>query len=102
MNKRQKPDGSFDGPAADAKARYGGIGKVIDNGGEFSWADVDSALLSYAISVVTNHGDAISFAVNRSRSAGSITILAGPDRFKYYPETKIEAQALLTQIIQGE
>lgn len=102
MNKRQKPDGSFSDAKAVAAGRYAHIGGPVDNGGEFSWADVDSALLSHAVTVVTNNGDAISFAVNRNRTAGSVTILAGPERFKEYCATKVEAQALLTRIITSE
>jgi len=101
MNKRQKPDGSFADTKSEAQSRYGGVAGKIDNGGEFSWADVDAALLRYAVASVSDHGDAISFAVNRNRSAGSITILAGSERFKYYADNVVEAQAILTQLVTG-
>lgn len=100
-SKRQAPDGSFPDSASSVAGRYAHIGRPVDNGGQFSWADVDATLLAYAIRVVTDNGDAISFAVNRNRTGGSITILAGVDRVKAYCTDKISAQALLTQIIQG-
>lgn len=51
--------------------------------GSFDWGDVDGRLLAGALGCVTARGDAMSYAANRSRTQGSITILSGADRPRY-------------------
>ena len=100
MNKRQAPDGSFPGDGKKSGSPYSQLTTFLDKDTEFSWGDVDGELIRLTLEVVTRRGDAISFAVNRNRTAGSVTILSGADRPRWYAETVTEANALLTQIIQ--
>lgn len=101
MPNRQQKDGSFPSEKPRSASPYSQLQQLPGVGAEFAWQDVDPELIRYAITVVTDRGDAISFAVNRNRTAGSITILAGAERPRFYVNTVVEANALLTQIIQS-
>lgn len=84
-----------------SSGRYSQLQTFADGGARFTWGDVDGELIGHAIMAVTRNGDAISFAVNRNSTAGSVTILSGADRPRYYADSVTEAHALLTQIIQA-
>lgn len=66
----------------------------------FGWGDVNPSLIGWAIQAVTSDGAAISFAVNRAGTGGSITLLIGaPMPIKYYVKTITEAEAVLNTLI---
>jgi len=101
MPNRQQKDGSFASDKPKSGSPYSELSAFLIPDTEFSWGSVDGELIRYAIEAVTRRGDAISFAVNRTRTAGSVTILAGAERPRWYVQNVTEASALLTQLIQN-
>jgi len=81
---RQTKDGSFPGDKSARSARWADFGSVGGGNSTFTWSDYDPADLARLVGLVTSGGDAISFAVNRPRTGGSITILAGGPPVKLY------------------
>lgn len=101
MSTRQRPDGSFAKDAAKKEpSRYASITPETAPG-SFTWADVDSELLRNAVCVVTDCGDALSFAVNRNRTGGSVTVLSGGERPRFYAQDTDSAEAVLRAIIKA-
>ena len=101
MNNRQANDGSFPKDASKKEpSRYATI-NTAPGEGLFSWADVDSELLRNTVTCVTDGGDAISFAVNRNRTSGSITVLSGSERPRFYVQDVDAAERTLREIIKA-
>jgi hypothetical protein len=99
MARKQGPDGNFvDTRTGRADRVAYPAPAVIQTSEPFEWGDVPGDVLADAIGAVTARGHAISFAVNRSHSAGCVTVLAGEDRPKWYPQSTGEAVQLLMAI----
>lgn len=95
---RQNPDGSH--PTDRKPSNYGDLFSVPQaeiNGG-WKWTEIDCSLFGQAIDAVNRKGDAISFATNRGRTAGSITLLVGGDRPKMWFNTYDEAEQFLARL----
>lgn len=99
MGVKQSKDGSFVN-AASGRATGVTYPTTVesDPAESFQWGDVSGDVLARTIDAVTERGHAISFAVNRPRTAGCITILAGEARPKYYPQDVAEAERILIAI----
>lgn len=69
--------------------------------GTFDWKDVDGKLLAGAVGGITTRGDAVSYALNRSRTQGSITILSGSERPRYTFSTVEQAEEWLRAIVDA-
>ena len=97
---RQAKDGSF--PSDNRPSKWDGYDPAQHMGAanSFSWGDTDADLLMRAIWKATENGDAISFATNRNNSAGSITILSGPNRPRIPAFDVQAANELLVEIIR--
>lgn len=67
--------------------------------GEFSWSDTNLSLFRKCVRVVNDAGNTISFAVNRAKSGGSVTILAGVISPKLQVDGLDEANAALRKIL---
>jgi hypothetical protein len=81
---RQAKDGSVPSDKAERSVRWADYGVSVGGDSAFTWGQYDPADLVELIRRVTKQGDAISFAVNRPRTGGSITILAGGPPVKLY------------------
>ena len=95
---RQDKDGAV---PQDRKPRaYGSLfdEPAENTNGGWLWTQVDSKLIAQAIDAVNRKGDAISFATNRSRTAGSVTLLVGGDRPKKWFNSYDEAEHFLGQL----
>lgn len=102
VNKRQRPDGSFEGDSKKQGPSRWATATPIDVGEQFSWADVDAELMRNAITVATDAGDALSFAVNRGHTSGSVVVLSGSERPRFFAQSTVAAEQILQEIIRIE
>jgi len=100
MSRKQGPDGSMHDTRT-GRSVEPLYPAAVRNGNEepFQWGDVDASLQARANDAVTDRGHAISYAKNRAGTVGCITILAGPERPKYWVESISEAERVLIALI---
>lgn len=67
--------------------------------GYWDWAQVEHGLVVELIAIATAAGDAVSFATNRANTAGSITILHGGERPRYYANSYNDAEQIISGIV---
>lgn len=94
---RQAKDGSFPGAEKSIwSATDGDMREQVP--GSFSWMRADAGHIKHLIALAATAGDAISFAHNRANSGGSITILSGPHRPRWYADDVAGANKLLSDL----
>lgn len=69
-----------------------------DGNGSFDWDACDAHAMRHLISVANKRDDAVSFATNRNNTGGSITILCGPARPRWYCNDSLSANALVKRL----
>lgn len=82
-------------------SRYGG-GAEQPLTAPFMWTAVDGDVLTAALDFVCDAGDACSFAVTRNGRTGTLTILSGSQRLKWYFTSTQQATADLHALAAGD
>lgn len=96
---RQAKDGSFPSDKPGGSTRWADWGTPASGNSAFTWRNYDAVDMLELVGCVTDEGDAISFARNRPRTGGSITILAGGAPIKLYVANDEEWNAVYREIV---
>jgi len=97
---RQLKDGSTPGEKRDNGSLLSLFPNPLqENTGAWSWGQLRPGLLAEAFDAVNGGGDAMSLAMNRARTAGSVTLLTGGDRPRRWLNTYDEAEDFLDALI---
>lgn len=75
---------------------HGSLGRGV------TWQDAPAERIKALIDVVTRTDAAISFSAGRDHRSVSVTILAGPDRPKFYASTPAELESLIRRLIGSD
>jgi len=97
---RQKPDGSFSSDRPTRPNRWSDFTPASGVSGAFTWGDFNADDILELVRCVTVTDDAISFATNRPKTGGSITILSGGPPVKLYVSDAESWQRVFREIIK--
>ena len=90
-----KPNYSTDPTHGSAKNRNSKYHSTKRSTTGIRWADVDGPSIKNAIDAVTADGCAVVFSRTSDGGALVLTLLDGPEKVKHYPNSNIEAVAIL-------
>jgi hypothetical protein len=94
---RQDKDGAVPGDRKHVWTEKDGDAQGNEDG-TFCWDLCDAQAMRHLVSVAGDNGDAVSFATNRQKTGGSITILCGPYKPRWYCGDSVTANELLTRL----